>query len=235
MHRFLVPDWTQQPDGFIALSAEEGHHARVVRLHNGEDVEIFDGRGASCRARFEPGPAGPARVRIVERLPDRFREPRLLVSLAVAALKKDRFDWLVEKATELGVARITAFSAERAVAEPSARRRERWQQIAAGAAKQCGRSVVPVVDEAEDLAAVILRRPGAAALLHESGPHAPLAQVLAADAADVLLMIGPEGGFTNAELQQARAARIPIASLGERTLRAETAAIAALAIAGNAR
>lgn len=234
MYRFLVPDWTDQPDRAIALSGDERHHARVVRLRDGEEIELFDGRGNSCRARFAIAAGGETRAVLVERLPERFREPSTAISLAVAALKKDRFDWLVEKATELGAARITAFSAERAVAQPSARRRERWQQIAAGAAKQCGRTVVPEVDEAEDLAAVIAGGRGRTILFHESGPRQSLAELLPAGDGELLLVIGPEGGFTNAELQQARAARITIASLGDRILRAETAAIAALAIAGNA-
>jgi 16S rRNA (uracil1498-N3)-methyltransferase len=233
MHRFLVPSWTDQTDGRIVLPDAERHHARVLRLRDGEDIEIFDGRGASCRARFEPARAGDACARVVERLPDGHREARVAISLAVAPLKRDRFDWLVEKATELGAVHITAFSAERAVARPSARRRERWDQIAAAAAKQCGRTIVPEVDEADDLAGVLARRHRHPILLHESGPRQPLHTALGQGAVEVLLLIGPEGGFTNAELQQARAASIPFASLGERILRAETAALAALACVGS--
>ncbi len=230
MHRFLVPDWPEQRDSAIVLPGEERHHARVVRLRDAEEVELFDGRGASCRARFEIPEAGDSRARVIERLPEHHREARIDVTLAVAPLKKDRFEWLVEKATELGVARITAFSAERAVAKPSARRRERWQQIAVGAAKQCGRTVVPTIEEEEDLAAVLAGEHDHPVLLHESGPRARLHDVLPGKAESVLLLIGPEGGFTNAELQQARAANVPIVGLGNRILRAETAALAALTL-----
>ena len=232
MHRFFIPDWTRHPGDTISLSGEERHHARVLRLRDGEEIEVFDGCGASCRARFELAASDEARARLIERLPERHREPPVAISLAIAPLKKDRFEWLVEKATELGVARITAFSAERSVAQPSARRRERWQQIAIGAAKQCGRTVVPLIDEADDLSAVLARGHRQPVLLHEAGPRQPLMSTLDPETSEVLLLIGPEGGFTNAELQHARAARVPIAGLGERILRAETAALAALALVG---
>lgn len=232
MHRFLVPNWAEEADGRIALPDAERHHARVVRLRDSEEIEIFDGRGASCRARFELAD-GEARARVLERLPDNLRESRIAIALAVAPLKRDRFDWLVEKATELGAARITAFSAERAVSRPSARRRERWAQIAVAAAKQCGRTIVPRIDEVDDLAAVLAGGHRHPILLHESGPRQPLITALEPAADKVLLLIGPEGGFTNAELQLARAASVPIASLGDRVLRAETAALAALACVGS--
>lgn len=232
MYRFLVPDWTEQGEGAIALPEEERHHARVVRLRDGEEIEIFDGRGASCRAAFEAPGGGEPQARLIERLPDRHRESELAVTLAVAPLKKDRFEWLIEKATELGVSRIAVFDAERGVANPSGKRRERWQQISAGAAKQSGRTVLPEIDEVGSFATMLAIESDRTIVLDPSGPHDPLPIVLIeAEAPDkVLLVIGPEGGFSNKELQQARSARASFATLGNRTLRAETAAIAAMAI-----
>ncbi len=230
MYRFLVPRWTEYADGEIALPEDELHHARVVRLRDGEDIEIFDGGGVSCRARFAlPEGAEPV-ARLVERLPDRHRESAVAVTLAVAPLKKDRFEWLVEKATELGVARVAVFDAERGVANPSTKRRDRWQQIASGAAKQCGRTVLPEIDEVGGFQQMLAIESDHRIICDPSSPHLPLHRVLSAnpEAKSVLLIVGPEGGFANKELQLARAAHASFASLGERVLRAETAAIAAL-------
>jgi 16S rRNA (uracil1498-N3)-methyltransferase len=235
MHRFLVPDWTGQQHDTIYLPEEERHHARVVRLRDGEEIEIFDGSGASCRAVFETPNEGEARARMIERLPDRHRESARSVTLAIAPLKKDRLEWIVEKATELGVARIVTFDCERGVAKPSDGRRQRWQPIAVAAAKQCGRTVVPMIDEVAELGDVLAEPADLCILCDTSGSPAPLADVLAgaADDAAILLLIGPEGGFGNRELQLARAAGARFAGLGARTLRAETAALAALAVVGN--
>lgn len=237
MHRFLVPDWTGQQHDAIYLPEEERHHARVLRLRDGEEIEIFDGRGASCRARFEvpkDEKAGEVRARRVEVLPVRHREAAVAITLAIAPLKKDNLEWVVEKATELGVARIVTFDCERGVAKPSDNRRERWQQIAIGAAKQCGRTVVPQLDEVTDVADVLHAPADLRILFDTSGAPPPLGAVLAeaAGAASILLLVGPEGGFGNRELQLARAAGARFASLGARTLRAETAAISALAVIG---
>lgn len=232
MHRFLVPDWPGQQHDTIYLPEEERHHARVVRLRDGEEIEIFDGRGASCRAVFEAPEGGEVRARMVARLPDGHREAARPVTLAIAPLKKDRLEWVVEKATELGVARIVTFDCERGVAKPSDSRRERWQPIAVAAAKQCGRTVVPSIDEIGELGELLAEPADLCILCDTSSSPAPLAEVLAgaADARSVLVVVGPEGGFGNRELQLARAAGARFASLGSRTLRAETAALAALAV-----
>lgn len=234
MFRFLAPDWTTFPDGVVALPEDELHHARVVRLRDGEEIEIFDGRGGSCRAIFEAPQEGEPRARVVEPLPERHREASLAVTLAVAPLKKDRFEWLIEKATELGVARIAVYDAERGVANPSTKRRERWLQIAASAAKQCGRTVLPEIDEVGGFEQMLSIECDRMIVLDSSAPHDPLPIVLLDSEApsSLLLVAGPEGGFANKELQQARSASASFATLGDRTLRAETAAIAALAIVG---
>jgi len=225
-HRFLVPDWLQQGTR-VALPESEVHHARVARIRDHEEVEIFDGRGHSSVACF----AVDGIARLTERLPDRHRESATQLTLAVAPLKKDRFDWLIEKVTEIGVAGIVVFAAERVVARPSQRRRHRWQQIAAAAAKQCGRSIVPTVTEATGLAHALAGDTRDRFVLHESGEHAPLAAALAEHAADVIIAIGPEGGFTDSEIEQATRSGATIAALGTRVLRAETAAVAGAALA----
>jgi len=229
-HRFLVPDWTRQ-GARVTLPEAEARHAQVARIRDREEIEVFDGSGHSSVARFAAG--GVAHP--TERLPDRHRESATRLTLAVAPLKKDRFDWLIEKATEIGVARIVVFAAERVVARPSQQRRQRWQQIAAAAAKQCGRSVVPAIADATGLAGALADGTADRYVLHESGDHEPLKAALSARVAEVLIAVGPEGGFTSAEIEQATRSGATVATLGPRVLRAETAAVvgAALALSGD--
>ena len=163
---------------------------------------------------------------------------RLAITLALALIKADRFAWVVQKATELGVARIIPMETQRAVVRaPTGRagvKQGRWQRIAAEAAKQCGRATVPQVDPPSRFAAVIAGLPPQpCALIPTLAVPAPLLR----DAADavrradaVTVLIGPEGDFTPEEVAAAQQASVRAVSLGPLTLRSETAAIAVLAI-----
>lgn len=225
-HRFLVPNWVEQAER-IQLPAPEAHHARVVRLAESEEIEVFDGRGKSCVARFAP----PNRATIIEQLPDHLREPSVLVTLTIPPLKKDRFEWMIEKSTELGVARFLVFEAERTVANPSDRKRQRWEQTAIAATKQCGRTVVPEIAQADSLEAALAQDYDLRILLNESEQEKTLGQLLVGTESNIQLIIGPEGSLTDNELTQATNAGAKPASLGPRILRAETAAITAVATA----
>jgi len=220
-HRFLVEDWPAASR--LTLPESEAKHAKVARIRDGEEIEIFDGRGRSAVARS----LGAAAIEIVEQLPDFHREPGVALTLAVAPLKKDRFEWLIEKATEIGVARIVVFEPQRAVAKPSERKRERWHQTAVAAAKQCGRTVVPPIDEAPDLERAI-HGASQAILLHERSQGPQLADIELDKSLTVA--IGPEGGFAEQEIAAAEQQGATIASLGHRVLRAETAALVACAL-----
>jgi 16S rRNA (uracil1498-N3)-methyltransferase len=212
----------------VTLAGDEGRHARVRRLAVGEAVALFDEAGHGWIGEVSAVRRAGVAVRITAARPDREGESPLELTLAIGLLKADKLDWVIEKATELGVARLQPFASAHTLAQPSAGRRARWQQIARSAAKQCGRSVVPAVAPPCDLAAV-LRLPAAARLLlAEHGETAPLATV--AGAAPLLLVVGAEGGFTAAELDAARAAGVVLVGLGPRILRAETAAVAACAL-----
>jgi len=226
------------PRGRIAgdraqLAAADVHYLRgVLRLAPGAELEVFDGEGGAYPARLsEEGGALVAVLSARREAPG----PRARVHLAFALARGERCDLVVQKATELGVARLSPFAAARAVVRldegRGAERARRWQRIAGEAARQCGRADVPVVDAPVPLAAVLAAAPaGFRAILFYEGGGEPLADVVDRAAAGHLLLVGPEGGFTPEEVQACLAAGVRLATLGPRVLRFETAAIVAAAL-----
>ena len=227
--RFLI-DRAAGLGDTITLSAGEARHARVRRLAAGDMVALFDGAGRSYYGRVETLSRAGAVVRIVESLPERERESPLALTLAVAVLKSDRFDWLVEKATELGVAAIQPFTSAHTLARPSSARQARWRQIAIAAAKQCGRSAAPAIAAPRDFAAVLALPAAARLCFAEDGSGEPLERAAVGAPVSLLVVVGAEGGFAADELAAARAAGCHLIALGPRILRAETAAITAVAL-----
>jgi 16S rRNA (uracil1498-N3)-methyltransferase len=209
---------------------EAGRHYLhdVLRLEPGAAVEVFDGRGALYDGRIEPGfdalSLGPRRDAAQGGVP---------IVLALALAKGEKVDLVVQKATELGVNRIVPWEAARSVVrlegERAEERAKRWRRIAEEAARQCGRADVPEVRAPASLAQLVAELPSGflPVVFHGEG-SAPIAQLPAA--AGVVAVVGPEGGLTAAELGTLERAGALRASLGPRTLRAETAAIAAVAL-----
>jgi 16S rRNA (uracil1498-N3)-methyltransferase len=213
------------------LTDEARHYLRdVLRLSPGDAVELFDGQGAAWEALVEPG---------FESLAVGARRESLVagpsISLLFALSKGDKGELVVQKATELGAARLCPWAAERSVLKLDAgkgrERAARWRRIAEEAARQCGRSDVPAVEEPMGLAAALAAVPAGHRLVVLHGPGGlPLEALGLEGAPGVALVIGPEGGLTDGELAACRAAGAVRGSLGPRTLRAETAAIAGLAV-----
>ena len=235
--RFHVP--SAAAGAHVELPEHTAHHAReVLRLHAGAEVRVFDGAGSEFQAVLDEvsrrgvfarlgGPATPR------------PEPGLRLVLAVSPLKGDRMELVVQKATELGVSEIwpvVTFRTDSA-ARPALQgsRGERWDRVASGAAEQCGRAVVPRVAPTTTLGGLVARPfDGTRVALLETEGHPPLASVPVAPGLALLLLVGPAGGFEAAETSVLRAAGFRPASLGPRILRAETAALAAVAIAQSA-
>lgn len=210
-----------------------GHVARVLRLKVGAPLKLFDGSGADFAAEIVAVDGDRVRVRIGERSAG-LRESPLAITLVQAVSRGERMDWTLQKATELGVRRIQPVLSARSVVrldeQQAAKKLRHWQAVVASACEQCGRSVLPEVRPPLDLPRHLgdAPREGQRLVLSPSGP-ASLAG-LASTTARVELLIGPEGGLDDTELDAAiRAGYAPV-RLGPRVLRTETAGIVALAV-----
>lgn len=219
-------------DGEVVLPDDAAHHARtVLRLRVGDPVRLFDGRGREVSAELRAVSAREVRARMGTAVTARPESP-LWLALALAPLKGDRFEWALQKAVELGVTELHPVLTARtdSAARPALRgaRHERWQRVIAGACEQSGRACVPALAPACTLDE-LLRRPfeGTRLLFCERPGQTALASL--PRATRVLALVGPEGGWEDAELQAARDAGFVCVGLGPRVLRAETAAIAAAA------
>ncbi len=232
--RFHVP--SAAPGARVELPEHTAHHAReVLRLRPGTAVRVFDGAGAEFEAVLDEVSRRAVSARITHPAPAAAESPLRLV-LAVSPLKGDRMEIVIQKATELGVAAIWPVITDRtdAAARPALHgtRVERWARVASGAAEQCGRAIVPELAPTTTLAG-LLERPfdGPRVVLLETRGEPPLPSLLQDAARDLLLLVGPAGGFEPAEADRLRSAGFRAVSLGPRILRSETAAVAAVAIA----
>ncbi|MEM9530621.1 MAG: 16S rRNA (uracil(1498)-N(3))-methyltransferase [Pseudomonadota bacterium] len=213
------------------LAADRAHYLhRVLRLRSGDEITVFDGRGQRWRAAVGAGPA--RELKLLETLPA--AAPPVLDTLLIQAVGRgERMDYALQKATELGATQLAPVLTERTQvrlsADRAARRLKHWQGVVIQACEQSGRSFVPHVHPLQPLAS-------AWALADRSFEVrlvlAPDGQPLGAEpglARQVALAVGPEGGFTEAELEQAKAHGYSVTRLGPRVLRTETAGPAALA------
>ena len=197
----------------------------VLRLAPGAELRVFDGLGNEREALVASGGRG-ARGAVTLTLGVRVEarpEPPVPVVVVCAFPRGSRGDWLVEKATELGAAALVPAEAARAVMEPGAGRLERWRRIAVEAAEQCGRAVVPSIGGEAPAGLHLVAHPGASATVREALGALP------APPPAVVLHVGPEGGWSDAEVQAFTERGATTVSLGPRLLRVETAALVALA------
>ena len=231
-----MPSFLAHPEDIagdrLTLRGDEAHHVAVRRYSVGDFVEVVDGQGGFYRVRLDEIERTSVHGLIMEREPERGESP-VRLHLAAAVMKgSQRFDQVVEKATEVGVASIRPMLAERGVA--TGNRSQRWQRLAREAAKQCGRSRVPQVWEPrdfEDVLAALLRDCGTVVMASvPRGKAHPQLEFLKGNDASVGLMIGPEGGFSGTEEASAVAVEVQPFSWGERTLRADTACVALSAL-----
>ncbi|MFN7977013.1 MAG: RsmE family RNA methyltransferase [Vicinamibacterales bacterium] len=217
----------------IALDADEaGHLVRVRRLGAGAEVRVFDGRGHEWHGTIRT--AGKASVTVsLDAVSTPVSEARIACTVALAALKADGMDEAVRDVVMLGAAEVRPFVAARSETSLAAldrgRRTERWARIAVASAKQSGRAVVPTVHGPVSFDALIGGTTGLRLLLVEPGCGEAVAIADVAAPAAVTLAIGPEGGWTAAEVAAARAAGWIAVRLGGRILRAETAPAVAMA------
>lgn len=226
---FYAPPGHFQHDE-IFLTGEEHHHlARVLHHHVGERIIVVDGAGLAAEAEIVSMQRERTHLRAIKRM-RRYGESFTQITLAQAVPKGNRFDWMVEKATELGVAEIVPMHTTRTEVEPKAAKVERWRRLALAAMKQCCRSVWPPIREPLSFAQVCcLAREYDLSLLAQEGGNDPLRRFAeATPPRKILLLIGPEGGFTAEEIQLAVEKGCQSFSLGPRRLRADTAGLVAM-------
>jgi 16S rRNA (uracil1498-N3)-methyltransferase len=234
--RFFHPE-ILRPGQAISLRGEELHHLRKVRrLKVGEEIALFDGKGVGFTGRIVDLTAREARV-VLEAQEPAFRESSLRIVLIAAISKGEKLEWVVQKATELGVSEVRPVYARHAdilpVAGREARKVERWRRVALEACKQSGRTRIPVIHEPRELEAVLARRDEEVGVVLDPGGSGEGWERLLEKlprAAALTLAVGPEGGWSAREREAFLAAGHEAVPLGPRVLRTETAAIVAVAL-----
>jgi 16S rRNA (uracil1498-N3)-methyltransferase len=233
MPRFHCP-LPLAPGHSLVLPEGAARHVQVLRMQPGMPLTLFNGEGGEFMAEVVHMGKREVQVRVLSH-EARECEAERQVHLALGMPANDRMDWLVEKATELGVARITPLHTERSVLRLNGERAHKkwshWQDIAASACEQCGRNRLPHIDKPQSLREFLAQPLRAQAQPWVLSLHAG-AQALAqqALASSCVVLSGPEGGLSDAEDAAARAVGYRPVHLGSRTLRAETAALAALSV-----
>jgi 16S rRNA (uracil1498-N3)-methyltransferase len=227
------------PGSVVRLEAGEAQHARdVFRLKEGDPIRLFDGKGSAAAGRITAATKSALEVRIETRLPSE-PSPRVSLELAQALVPGETMDQIVRQAAELGVSRIWPLACERSIVRLDADKRltklEHWKKTVLAACKQCDRNTLPEVMPVltpRDLAA----RFGEYAAVLAASPQDPedgLALSAGQAPSRALLLIGPEGDFSPAEIALFRQAGARVVSLGPLILKSDTAAAAALAILGH--
>ena len=227
-YRFFVPPASISGTAVQIADRDTLHQWQsVLRLRPGQRIALLDGSGHGYTVELETLDKRVATGRIVAQYVAG-GEPAFAVALYVALIRGERFEWVLQKGTELGATRFVPIVCERSQSEAGAAKRERWERIIREAAEQAGRGVLPALDEPVPFSSGLAERNNG--LFLSEGPSArPFKAALAAQPADtVAIWSGPEGGWSEAETLAAAQAGLKVASLGPRILRAETAPIAAL-------
>jgi len=224
------------PDQELRLDIEQARYiGRVLRLHVGDHLTVFNGTNGEFSANVLSISKNSAIVQVDAHI-ETATESSLKVHLVQGVSRGERMDFVVQKATELGVKRISPVLTEHGVvkldARRTAKRRDHWQKVAESACEQSGRIRPPLIDEPVSLNSWFGAKTREADIDLILQPHAATSLTsITAPNTKVCLLIGPEGGFSDSEYEDAAIARFKAVSLGPRILRTETAAIAALTVA----
>lgn len=233
MPRFFVPK-QEIGSSFLVLTGENAAHAKVLRLKNGDDVTICDGEGTDYICTVSDVANGQISLVVHSADPSQ-SEPKVACSIYMAFAKADKFEHVIQKATELGAAELVCFPSARCVSRPDekslVKKRERWQKIAASAAEQSRRGRIPQVIALPSYSSALKRAAEAdlAVCFYENEEQLTFrAAIEAAPFRTASILTGPEGGFESEEVRQAAEAGLKICTLGSRILRCETAPLCAL-------
>ncbi len=233
MHRFFIP----QPYGVsMTITGIDARHIHtVLRMKKGERIQIVSDDGVTALAEIIDANENLVAIHCVEVLATS-HEPKVRITLAQGLTKGEKMDFIIQKAVELGVSEIVPVAMEHSVVrlegDKAAKKVERWQKIAEAAAKQSKRDIIPVVQPIQTMKQMLVSQDCACKLIaYESENKQGLKTVLQRqiELHELLLIIGPEGGIAEMELQQALTAGAVAVSLGQRILRTETAALVTVA------
>ena len=233
MSRFFVDPVDYKPD-FMVLTGENAAHAKVLRLKNGEEVTVCDGAGRECICVVSDVSNHQISL-VVKSQQEASTEAPVKVSVYMAFSKGDKFEHVIQKATELGAFEIIAFPTARCVSKPDekslSKKLERWQKIAASASEQSGRGIVPAVITLSSYKEALERAAQAdlGILFYENEQATTLRMALdATEFSTISLLTGPEGGLESKEVEHAAQKGLKVCTLGKRILRCETAPLCAL-------
>ena len=228
----IFTDQTLTPGGEVTLDKSASQHLlKVLRLKSGAELRLFNGLGGEYAATLLGESGKQAQVKVSE-FYDADLESPLHIQLVIAISRGDRMDWVMQKATELGVAAIQPLFSERTEVQLKgdrlARKQQHWQQIVISACEQCGRNTIPVVSNAIKLNDWHPDPANLNFVLHFS--EKSLQDYSKPAAQKIALLIGPEGGFTVTEIDRLISDGCKPLTLGPRVLRTETAPLAAISI-----
>ncbi|MBQ4612127.1 MAG: 16S rRNA (uracil(1498)-N(3))-methyltransferase [Clostridia bacterium] len=233
MPRFFVNGPLAVGDTAVIDSADARHIAGALRMAVGESLTLCDGNGTDYAATITAIGKDAVTVSVDNAAPNA-TEPSLAVTLYMGMPKGDKLEFVIQKAVELGVTKVvpvvTARSIVRVSGKDAEKKQVRLQRIAAEAAGQCGRGIIPTVYAPIDFKTALARLKEERVLLCYEGGGAPIGTLVTPDDTAVSLVIGPEGGFAPEEVEAIKALGGRIATLGPRILRCETAPLAALAV-----
>lgn len=236
LNRFFIEPETLANSPEVILEGEIAHQlTRVLRLNPGDHILLLDGKGAAYEVELgsfrRQGKSEIAEGRVVEQRPAG-GEPAVHITLYQALLKGEKFDYVLQKGTEVGVSAFVPMITERCVGQ--AARPERWRKIIREAAEQSRRGLLPLLQDSPIKLGQALEQIKAAqtlGLMAWEEENSTTLRSLPAGTTHLALLVGPEGGFTPSEAEAARAAGVQTVSLGRRILRAETAGPIATALA----
>jgi 16S rRNA (uracil1498-N3)-methyltransferase len=234
VHRFFV-DGPLSVGAMVQVNALAQQLAHVLRMQVGDEIVLLDGSGQEYHSRIAHLDRRAAAVEVLG-AQTCLAEPRQMLTLYQCSLKQDKFEWVLQKGTELGASRFVPVISERSIVRPAAAllgKYQRWQAIMREAAEQCGRARVPQIAPPCEWHEAVAEAHGLRLLPWEGAQAEPTVHTKLQEELpnqdSISILIGPEGGITAPEARLASAQGWQIVSLGQRILRAETAALAAIA------
>ena len=233
MPRFFI-DYTPQVGGEAVIEGGDARHiGGALRMTAGESLTLCDGKGTDYACTVTAVEKERVTLSVDAAAPS-YSEPSLAVTLYMGLPKGDKMELIIQKAVELGVTAIVPVATARCIVKldgkDAAKKQVRWQKIAAEAAGQSGRGIIPVVESPLSWKQALVRFAEEKTLLCYEGGGAPIGKLVSPADTAISLVVGPEGGFDTAEVEAVTAVGGQIATLGPRILRCETAPLAAIAV-----